>query len=429
MEGTDEELFNGFGEALDEWAKEVKYACRASAVQQKQLANRLTELTKGRTVDQSRVSKWLSGRRIVTTGGAALPGKGLSQDIVRALGLQGPQARRIMQLGERIDLAQAQLERRYPSGWRVAAQAHFRDASAITPQASPPAGMVGAEPSSDTTVLRSLSAADDHRQGTPDAPMAPLDRSTATPSPTPTGEQHSATSEKKTAGAFQQVTEGRTPDAPGRGSLHRPWRDQSGWVRTAVGGATVLAAAAVIVTAAVVGADGDGEADGRPEVGAPQAPTSQGASVRPGPETTPAESPGVEKGTLGEDSRCSVPFPGPAAVAWRVCARVEADRVSFALKLTNHGNKATTVKIHLEYAQAHVFHPCPKAPRARPLAIAAGKTVITDPGQCAVPREDTYASYQGVGWVLSENDNAGSYKLSPTPHVRPDHVIWQPDLV
>jgi hypothetical protein len=289
VEGTDEELFNGFGEALDEWAREVKDACRASAVQQKQLAIRLTELPRRRTVDQSRVSKWLSGRRIVTTGGAALPGKGLSQDIVRALGLQGPRARRIMQLGERIDLVQAQLERRYPSGWRVAAQAHFRNSPAATPHASPPAGMagqVGAEPSSDATVLRSLSAVDDHHQGVPDVPTAPPDQSTATASATPDRGHHSAASEEETAGASQPVTEGKTPDVPGHGCLRRPRRDQSGWVKTAVGGATVLAAA-VIATAAVVGADGDGEADGRPGGGTPQASTSEGASAQTGPETVP----------------------------------------------------------------------------------------------------------------------------------------------
>ncbi len=154
-----------------------------------------------------------------------------------------------------------------------------------------------------------------------------------------------------------------------------------------------------------------------------------GSYAQGGPETVPSESPGLEKGTLGEDSRCSVPFLGPGAVAWRVCARVEAERVSFALKITNHGSTATTVKIRLEYAQASKFHPCPKAPSTHLLDVAARETVITDSGQCTVPREGTPVAYQGVGWVIAGDANAGSYELAPTAHVYPDHVIWQPDLV
>lgn len=423
VESTDEELFNEFGDALDEWARGVKDACRASAVQQKQLANRLTELTKGRTIDQSRVSKWLSGRKIVTTGGAALPGKGLSQDIIRALGLQGAQARKIMQLGERIDLVQAQLERRYPSGWRVATQAHFRNSSAATRSASPPAG-AEAEPSSGTVAPRPLSAVGGHRQDVPDATKVPRDHSpTAAPS-TP------ASVDEKTAAAPPLITDEQSSDAPRRDRRRRPWRDQPRWVKAAASGAAVLAAA-LLVTKGVMGAAGDDETDGQSEGATPSlwASTTEKSSAQGGPEAVASESPGVEKGTLGQDSRCSVPFSGPDSVAWRVCARVEAERVSFALKITNYGSKAATVKIHLEYAQANEFHPCPKAPSAHPIDIAAGETVITDSGQCAVPREETYASYQGVGWVLAKDANAGSYRLSPTPHVHPDRVIWQPDLV
>ncbi|MEE1768781.1 hypothetical protein PUR34_11565 [Streptomyces sp. JV185] len=145
-------------------------------------------------------------------------------------------------------------------------------------------------------------------------------------------------------------------------------------------------------------------------------------------ETNTSEAPGLEKGTLGEDSRCSAPFPGPELVVWRVCARVEKDRVSFALKITNQGLAAATIKTRLEYVQATKFHPCPKAPSARPLDVPAGETVITDPEECAVSREEVPFAYQGVGWVLAQDANASSYKLSPTANVHPDRVTWQPDL-
>jgi hypothetical protein len=111
------------------------------------------------------------------------------------------------------------------------------------------------------------------------------------------------------------------------------------------------------------------------------------------------------------------------------CARVEKDRVSFALKITNQGRATATVKIRVEYVQATEFHPCPKAPSAHPLKVPAGKTVITDSRQCAVPREEAPFAYQGVGWVLAKDANAGSYKLYPTANVYPDRVTWQPDLV
>ncbi|MFJ3213527.1 hypothetical protein [Streptomyces flaveolus] len=419
MESTDEELFNEFGEALDEWAREVKQACRASAVQQKQLANRLTEPTKGRKVDQSRVSKWLSGRKIVTTGGAALPGKGLSQDIIRALGLQGAPAQRVMRLGERIDLVQAQLERRYPSGWRVAAQAHFRDSSAVV---SSPAG-AEAESSSGATSLAPPPAVSGHRQDTPDAPQTPAAHATAAAPPS------AAAVDEETAALPPLITGSASPEARRHGWLRRPWHDQPGWVK-AMGSAAILVAA-VLVTAAVVGADGDEKAGGQSQGAAPQtsAPAGESSSAQGGPGAVASEFPGVEKGTLGEDSRCSVPFAGPGAVTWRVCARVETERVSFALKITNHGSKAATVKARLEYAHHNEFYPCPKAPSAHPVDVAAGQTVITDSGQCAVAREETYVAYQGVGWVVAEDANAGSYKLSPTAHIHPDRVIWQPDLM
>ncbi|MER8002021.1 hypothetical protein [Streptomyces sp. NPDC095613] len=137
----------------------------------------------------------------------------------------------------------------------------------------------------------------------------------------------------------------------------------------------------------------------------------------------------LEKGSIGVDSRCSEPFQGPEAVVWRVCARVEEERVSFALKVTNQGRAGTMVKIRLEYARSSRFHPCPKAPRAHLLDVPAGETVVTEPGLCALPRQDAYVAYQGVGWVVAEHANAGSYELSPTAHVRPDRVIWKPDLV
>ncbi|WP_331747849.1 hypothetical protein OG520_40280 (plasmid) [Streptomyces sp. NBC_00984] len=153
-----------------------------------------------------------------------------------------------------------------------------------------------------------------------------------------------------------------------------------------------------------------------------------GRAAGAGPEGTPVSGM-LEKGSLGADSRCSVPFQGPEAVIWRVCGRVDPSHVSFALKITNQGRDAITVKVHLEWARASKLHSCPQQPNTKPLRIPAGESVVTDPAQCTVLRGETAFAYQGAGWVFAKDANGGSYRLSPTAHIRPDGVTWQPDLV
>ncbi|MFD5511669.1 hypothetical protein ACFWIB_28425 [Streptomyces sp. NPDC127051] len=157
------------------------------------------------------------------------------------------------------------------------------------------------------------------------------------------------------------------------------------------------------------------------------------AAVRPTyPQVAPASpQAGIEKGTLGEDSRCSAPFQGPAAVTWRVCTRVEADKISFAIKLTNQGATRSTVKVRLEYARAsEPFHSCPGAPGTQSIDVPAGKTVLTDADQCATPRLPTPYAYQGVGWVVAPEATDSSYQLSPSAHVYPGRpVIWKPEVI
>jgi hypothetical protein len=228
---------------------------------------------------------------------------------------------------------------------------------------------------------------------------------------------------KRAGDHLQSLTD--TPPDPGPGHLRPVAEDavvRARWWDRVPKAARIASAALAMLAAGGLGAavGWNGGTSGRPAVAAGGRTMDGNAVAAPG---TP------ETGTLGEDSRCSVPFQGPEAVTWRVCARVEAERVSFALKAVNQGRTAITVKIRLEYAQAREFHPCPKAPRVLSLSIAAGKTVVTDPGRCAVPRTKAPAAYQGVGWLLAADANAGSYELSPTAHVYPDRVVWKPDLV
>ncbi|MET9887422.1 hypothetical protein ABZZ20_30650 [Streptomyces sp. NPDC006430] len=363
-----EELVAEFADALDAWSHKVKGVLNGRP--QKVLAN-------GLNANQGNVSRWLSGRDQIWKGQAALPGVGLTRDILRVLQLNGPDADLLLQLADRVDELQKPLMEH--KGWRKRAA--------------------------------------DHLQSSPDSEGRP---DSALPAAVSTSESTA-------------VVLSAPPGIPRRNPGRRSWRDRPSWVKASWGGSltVVVAAAAVIVAAAVGRTGGDGKSGDGPEAAGPRSSASSHVSsaAQGGPVAVGSEAPGLEKGTLGVDSRCSAPFPGPGAVVWRVCARVEAERVSFALKITNNGNKAAAVKVRLQYARAEVFYPCPNAPDAHVLSIPAGMSVITDSGQCAGTREDSPFAYQGVGWVLPEGATDGSYKLSPAAHVYPTRVIWQPDLV
>ncbi|WP_030241860.1 helix-turn-helix domain-containing protein [Streptomyces sp. NRRL S-350] len=210
------------------------------------------------------------------------------------------------------------------------------------------------------------------------------------------------------------------------------------WIPASRKGRLLLGAAALVVAAGVLA----------PIIKSIVAPGSAAADVLPAPEGTasirtetpgngpgtpqpavPSEPPGLEKGTLGEDSRCSAPIQGPETVTWRVCARVEAEWVSFALKITNRGSRPIALKTRLQYARENTFHPCPGDSGPRQSTVPSGQTIVTDTKQCAVAREERPWAYQGVGWVVPADATDGTYKLAPTAHVYPDRVIWQPDLL
>lgn len=117
-------------------------------------------------------------------------------------------------------------------------------------------------------------------------------------------------------------------------------------------------------------------------------------------------------------------------MTWRVCARVDDRRVSFALKITNGGKRPALLKIRLEYVQADQPHSCPGVPDTRIVSVPPATTLITGTDQCAGPRPSSRAAFQGAGWVLAANATGGSRKFSPTPNVYPDRdTMWKPDVV
>ncbi|MER6916365.1 hypothetical protein ABT354_32290 [Streptomyces sp. NPDC000594] len=99
--------------ALDEWSAGVNRALVRRCLPQKSLVVRLGPV---RSVDPARVSRWLLGRRQIWQGRVVLPGAELTADIVRALGLRGAEAGRLMREADRVDRLRGRLGE-YP-GWR-----------------------------------------------------------------------------------------------------------------------------------------------------------------------------------------------------------------------------------------------------------------------------------------------------------------------
>ncbi|MFB7168130.1 hypothetical protein [Streptomyces sp. NPDC056242] len=125
-----ETLVEDFAEALDAWSQKVKGALNGRP--QKVLVNGL------RNAGPSNVSRWLSGREQIWKGQAALPGVGLTRDIVHVLQLHGPEGALLMQLAERVDHLQRQLmEYR---GWRKRAGDYVQHGPAAETSAGSAAG-------------------------------------------------------------------------------------------------------------------------------------------------------------------------------------------------------------------------------------------------------------------------------------------------
>ncbi|MEU9497933.1 hypothetical protein [Streptomyces sp. NPDC048196] len=421
------ELARALVQALDAWAATVGQATDID--KRPTRAGLIAELERGRReleglgqnrkkIDEPLLAYWLKGRDQLLVGRKRnrLPSEEDSAAIARVLSEKA--CRSAAQL-PRISTEIADLSRRLKNEGGI----RWRDEvlASLTRGAGPSGNR---EPDSSPTSMAVPSAAAEC-QGTPSSPQTRTGYVTQIVSSTGTMGQDASPSPPLT-------TSGNSHGAPPPDGRQWSRREQRSWDKALGSAVAVVVTAAALITALVVatsnedvGTESGVESDAphrlRPTGSAPPAQgTLAEASMSP---------PGMEKGALGEDSRCSAPFQGPNAITWRVCTRVESDRVSFALKITNHSRAEATVKAHLEYAQATKFHRCPNAPHPQQLSVPAGKTLITDPRQCTAPRNQTPFAYQGVGWVLPEGATAGSYELSPTAHVHPDRVIWKPDLV
>jgi hypothetical protein len=135
---------------------------------------------------------------------------------------------------------------------------------------------------------------------------------------------------------------------------------------------------------------------------------------------------GVEVGALGGDSRCSPPRTGPSGVRLRSCVRVESRQILFAAKVDNPATAPIKVTVQISYWAIDSQHSCRPGPAVSHLSVPAGKSYVTNPIQCTVPREPFRAAYQADALIAAgDSHDWTAHQLSPRANVYPDRVLWR----
>lgn len=426
MSSRDEEQIDQLAETLDHWSRMLDALRDRAGLQKQQLAKTLE-------ANPTNVSRWLSGHKILVQGGASLPSVKLTEAVIRRLAPNVQEAAQLTDLANRIHRLQTELASRY-TNWRQVAKNHLLKAShdeppAVATNVSPEHASQGEAGHQHVPVGRHADRDDllgRDAAGVDDAPGSGgnvgLDLTVEDP-PERVGDRqalHGAGQESEQPTQFTPPAKEGRPPAPsektGQTQALGRLEGRRRWVKGLVAFVGAVIAATAITTLVLRYIAQPDESNEGGALGPAQAtPTESNAS-------------GLEKGTLGRDSRCSVLQPGPDQINWRVCTRVEAERISFALKIANSGKTTSTVKVNLQYVQARKFNECSgEIPRL--LEIPAGQTVVTNTGQCTVPRQGSPYAYQASGCVIAPSENACTYKLSPSAHVYPDMTKWQPEIL
>lgn len=422
----DEEQIDQLAEALDHWSRMLNALRVRAGLQQKQLARMLD-------ASPTNASRWLSGHKILVQGGASLPSIKLTEAVIRHLAPTAEEASHLAHLADRIHQLQTELASRY-TNWRQVAKEHLlktsHDASPSSVTSRSPQHPFLDEPGHQHVPVGLSAATDDllgkDTDGVADAPISDgnggLGLSVQAP-PERTDDRQAlqgAEREGQQPTQFTRPAEDQQPPAPSEKAGKKRTSGQTNRRRglvTALGAFIAVAIAATAITTMFLRSNAQ-----------PDKTNENGAFGPAQTPTTESNASSLEKDTLGKDSRCSVLQPGPDQITWRVCTRVEDERISFALKVTNSSKNTSTVKVNLQYVQARKFNACPgEIPRL--LEIPAGQTIVTNTRQCAVPRQNSPYAYQASGCVIASTENACSYKLSPTAHVYPDTTKWQPDII
>ncbi|MFF4866792.1 hypothetical protein ACFY3J_34890 [Streptomyces sp. NPDC001231] len=374
-----EELAFALVQALDEWSECLQEVMAGPGPSRSGLVARLRDADP--KIDNPLLGHWLLGRDQLLGENKRSGRVPTVQDTARIVdafrGDSASQRRRLMGIAKRIELHRAQLYKIKGHQWRSAVV----NALKAPDQPSPP-GLA------DPAVLP---------QST-DLPTGPADGTpTQAPAAVPTPQVVPSEDNERLAAGPTAPSTTAAPPAPAASSS---WKRPAGVVTT-VG----LLIALAIAAKGWPGSTGQG---GQAEPSAGSATSAAGTTAQ-------------SSDALGGDSRCSPPKSGPSGVQLRACARVQRDKVAFALKVDNPTASAVEVTVKVGGFWAKASHDCQPGPATAHTRVEPGTTFTTEPAHCTTARQDAPLAYQAEAYIAAgDGQEWVGYTLSPRANVYAD---------
>ncbi|MFJ8627500.1 hypothetical protein ACIRD3_32325 [Kitasatospora sp. NPDC093550] len=365
--------------ALDDWARCLSDVTdRAQRPSRKALVRRLR--LAGHRIDEPLLSYWLKGhRQLLVAKANRMPSQADTAALAQAL---GPDAAAAAELlvghGEEIAVLRSHLGELGGAGWRRKAVAYL--------------GRGG--PDEDGPVPAGLDGTGEGRRSDGDGASATLENA-----------------DTARAGSTRPVNT----------TVRR-------WLPVA---AAVLVPAAVLPLVLLAGRSGAGMDAAAPAPPPPSAASTASTAGEPptaAPERAdlPLFSPAAGARTeIGGNHRCGR-IRYVEGLAWTACTRVDESGLSFAVRLTNTGPDAVTVRAKVGWVRTRASHPCPGSwGTGVRIVVAPGQTLLSPPELCVQPLLPATA-YQARAEV-GELDALSLYReMSMTVHIQSDGrtAIW-----
>ncbi|MES4893285.1 hypothetical protein [Streptomyces sp. NPDC096012] len=372
-------------QALDEWRECLQEVIDGSGPSRSGLLARLRDADP--KIDNPLLGHWLLGRDQLLGENKRSSRVPTVQDTARIVAAfrddAAPQRRRLMGIARRIEFHKTELHKIKGHQWRSAVVNALKAPEQPAPPG--PAAPAAAPPSTDLPPPPA--------DGMPT--RAPVAGSTAQAVPSEDTEQPAG-----------EPTTPRTVADPPATAASSSWKRPAG-VAAAVGLLIVLAVAA----------------KGWP------GSTGQGGQAEPSssPATSAAGATAQASDALGGDSRCSPPKPGPSGVQLRACAKVQRDKVAFALKVANPTTSAANVTVKVAGFWAGARHDCEPGPSTTRITVEPGATFTTDPAFCQTARQDVRMAYQGEAYIAAgDGEDWMGHAWSPRANVYADRATaWR----
>ncbi|WP_129593318.1 hypothetical protein [Streptomyces sp. C] len=381
-----EELAYALVQALDEWSTCLQEVIEGPGPSRPGLLALLRDAQP--KIDNPLLGSWLLGRDQLLGENKRAGRVPTVQDTARIVAAfradAAPQGRRLMGIAKQVEFHRARLQELKGHQWRSAVVNALK-----APEQPGLPGPVDPVVPPESADLPSTAA-----DGTP--LRAPAAGATARVVPGEDDERPAA----------DPITPPPPPDphAPARS---RAWKWSAAAV-AAVGLVTVLVVAAWPGSRATTGRGG-------------QAVPSSGSVA------SAAGATAQSRDALGGDSRCSPPRTGPSGTRLRACARVQRDRVAFALKVDNPTASAVEVTVKVGGFWAGAAHDCEPGPATTHVAVEPGTTFTTDPAHCETARQDAPLAYQAEAYVAAGDGQEWiGHTFSPRANVYVDRgTLWR----